>query len=194
MVPPSDGPPVARECILASAMDPAGASAPTALVSGSPRFTGRCFIERITPRAVHLRWRYLGLVFLGGTVGTALREALSLVLSPIEVGQGVHLPVTTVGINVLGALLLGLLLEALGRRGADTGGPRTVRLLLGTGLLGGFTTYSALATDTALLLHGGLIGLALAYALGTVLLGGVATGLGIVAGAALHRHSSGANG
>jgi len=127
-------------------------------------------------------------------VGTALREALSVVLPPIELGSDVHLPVTTVGINLLGALLLGSLLETLVRQGADSGGNRTVRLFLGTGLLGGFTTYSALATHSALLLHGGVIGLALAYALGTVLLGGVATWLGIVAGAARHRRSSGANG
>jgi CrcB protein len=132
---------------------------------------------------VHLQWRYLGLVFLGGTVGTALREALSLAFPPIDA----RLPLTTFGINLLGALLLGLLLEALVRRGIDAGARRAARLLVGTGLLGGFTTYSALATDTALLLHGGSVGLALAYALGTVLLGGVATWLGIVIGAALHR-------
>ena len=139
------------------------------------------------PRAVHLRWRYLGLVFLGGTAGTALREALSLVLP-----DG-RLPVATLGINLLGALLLGLLLEVLVRRGLDVGARRTARLLLGTGLLGGFTTYSALATETTLLVHDGAIGLAVGYALGTVLLGGVATWLGIVLGAALHRRS-GANG
>ncbi|GEP27142.1 CrcB family protein [Cryobacterium levicorallinum] len=172
-------------------MDPAGASAQTARADGSyslrRNHTGQDTIDEITPRAAHLRWRYLGLVFLGGTAGTALREALSLVLP-----DG-RLPLTTLGINLLGALLLGLLLEALVRSGYDAGGRRSLRLLLGTGLLGGFTTYSALATDSALLLHGGEVGLALTYALGTVLLGGVATGLGIVLGAALHRHP-GANG
>ena len=138
---------------------------------------------------MHLNWRYLGLVFLGGTAGTALREVLGLLL-PIDLAAGARLPLTTLGINLLGALLLGLLLEALVRRGRDAGGRRTTRLLLGTGLLGGFTTYSALATDSALLLQNGAVGIAVAYALGTVLLGGLATWLGIVLGAALHRQAS----
>ncbi|TFD07118.1 CrcB family protein [Cryobacterium sp. TMT1-66-1] len=142
---------------------------------------------------MHLNWRYLGLVFLGGTVGTALREALGLMLPPVD-RDGAHLPLTTLGINLFGALLLGLLLEALVRLGHDAGGRRTARLLLGTGLLGGFTTYSALATDSALLLHGGAIGLAIVYALGTVLLGGLATWLGIVLGAALHRRGESSRG
>jgi len=143
------------------------------------------------PRAVHLRWRYLGLVFIGGTVGTGLREGLTLMLPPITLDAGARLPLTTMAINLIGALLLGLLLEALVRRGLDVGRRRTVRLLLGTGALGGFTTYSALATDSALLVHSGAVGAALAYALGTVLLGGLATWLGIVMGAALHRRTQG---
>jgi CrcB protein len=140
---------------------------------------------------VHRHRRYLGLVFLGGTVGTAAREGLGLLLPPVDLASGTQLPLTTLGINLVGALLLGLLLEALVRRGLDSGGRRTVRLLLGTGLLGGFTTYSALATDSVLLIHGGNVGLALAYALGTVLLGGMATWAGIVLGAALHRREVG---
>ena len=133
---------------------------------------------------MHLNWRYLGLVFVGGTAGTALREGLGLLLP-----AGAGLPLTTLGINLLGALLLGLLLEALVRRGLDAGGRRTARLLLGTGLLGGFTTYSALATDSVLLLQDGATGVAIAYGLGSVLFGGVATWLGILIGAALHRRT-----
>ncbi len=124
-------------------------------------------------------------------MGTALREGLTLVLPPVDLASGDRLPLTTLGINLLGALLLGLLLEALVRRGPDAGGRRILRLLFGTGLLGGFTTYSALATDSALLLHGGAVAVALAYAFGTVVLGGAATWLGIVMGAALHRRTHG---
>ena len=136
---------------------------------------------------MHLRWRYLGLVFLGGTVGTALRAALELALPPVDLASGARLPLTTLGINLLGALLLGLLLEALGRGGLDADGRRTARVLLGTGLLGGFTTYSALATDSVVLLQGGAVEVALAYMVGTVLFGGLATWLGIVIGTALYR-------
>lgn len=139
--------------------------------------------ETLKPaRAVHLRWEYLLLVFAGGTVGTALREAV-LLLGP----TGRIIPVVTLGINVVGAFLLGALLETLVRRGPDTGRRRGVRVLLGTGVLGGFTTYSALATDTGLLLANDNIGAALLYAGGTLVLGALATWLGILGSMTLHR-------
>ena len=83
--------------------------------------------------------------------------------------------------NVLGAFVLGALLEPLGGRGPDIGRRRALRLTLGTGFCGGFTTYSALANDTDGLLRAGSVGPALAYALGTVGLGLVASALGIAA-------------
>jgi CrcB protein len=95
--------------------------------------------------------------------------------------------VVIVGINIGGAFLLGLLLETLTGRGVDTGRRRQLRLLFGTGLLGGFTTYSALATDTSLLLAEDRMGTALLYALGTVVIGALASWAGILAGAALTR-------
>jgi fluoride exporter len=90
-------------------------------------------------------------------------------------------PVATFVINVVGAGLLGLLVERLARRPSS---PRNHRLglLLGTGFLGGSTTYSALAVDTVQLLRLGQTGPALAYALGTLLVGALATGLGIAVG------------
>jgi CrcB protein len=136
----------------------------------------------VAPRPVHLRWGAVGLVFAGGTVGTAVRELLVITVPPAAGVAGV-----IVGINVGGAFLLGLLLETLTGRGRDEGRRRQVRLLLGTGLLGGFTTYSALATDTSLLLAENRLGLALLYALGTVLLGALASWAGIIAAAALNR-------
>jgi fluoride exporter len=83
-------------------------------------------------------------------------------------------------VNIVGALLLGVLLEALAHRGPDEGRRRTLRLLLGTGVLGGFTMYSTLAESTAaLFLNGrGLAGTG--YALLTVLAGAVATATGLV--------------
>jgi len=88
--------------------------------------------------------------------------------------------VATLGINVVGAFLLGALLERLGHPGLDPNRVQHLRLLLGTGGLGGFTTYSALATDTASLLaaHPGR---AVGYALATVLIGAAASVAGIVA-------------
>jgi CrcB protein len=131
-------------------------------------------------RPLHLRWGAIGLVFAGGTVGTALRELLVITVPPVA-----GVAVVIVGINVGGAFLLGLLLETLAGRGTDAG--RQLRLLLGTGALGGFTTYSALATDTSLLLTDDRAGAALLYALGTVLAGALASWAGILAGAAVNR-------
>lgn len=120
-------------------------------------------------------------VWAGGTVGTALRVALT----PEHTPTG--FPLATFLINVAGAGLLGLLVARLAGR-KETRRSRRLRLLLGTGLLGGFTTYSALAVDSVQLARNGAIGLAAAYALGTLLLGGAATWLGIVVGRA--RRSS----
>ncbi|MBD8705007.1 CrcB family protein, partial [Frigoribacterium sp. CFBP 13712] len=59
---------------------------------------------------------------------------------------------------------------------------------IGTGVLGGFTTYSALAVDTATLL-GDALPIAVAYGAGSVVLGAVASWAGITVGAVLHRRS-----
>lgn len=138
--------------------------------------------DRPVGRLVHLRSRFLALVFLGGALGTAAREGLSLAF---PAGDGI--PYAIFGINVLGAFLLGLLLEALVRRGADHGGRRAVRLFFGTGVLGGFTTYSALATDAAALIGRGEVLAGVGYGVVTVLIGAVATFAGIAVGAATHR-------
>ncbi|WP_240747106.1 CrcB family protein, partial [Microbacterium sp. K24] len=83
----------------------------------------------MTPRRVLL-------VALGGTIGTAARLGLGLALP--EAGG---FPVAILLANLLGALLIGVLAARL-PASAD------VRVLLGTGVLGGFTTYSAFMTGT----------------------------------------------
>lgn len=125
-------------------------------------------------RPLHLRLPSLGLAVIGGSLGTAAREAIGLV-----VADRAGIPVAILGINLLGAFCLGLLLSGLARLGPDAGLRRTVRILVGTGFMGGFTTYSALATDTASLLGDGRIGAGLAYGLGTVVIGGLVTWAGI---------------
>ncbi|GAA1426528.1 hypothetical protein GCM10009616_01350 [Microlunatus lacustris] len=117
-------------------------------------------------RPVHLRARSLGLVFVGGTLGSGVRAAVSAGTPPL---RGV--PVAVLVVNVVGAFALGLLLQRLHRAGSDAGRRRDLRLLLGTGVLGGFTTYSALAADTAGLLTEGRLGAAALYAGGTLVLG-----------------------
>lgn len=86
-----------------------------------------------------LRLRDATAVFIGGTVGTAARMGLTLI--PGETWHVLAIPT----INVAGALLLGIFTGAA----AKTPKLARYRLLIGTGALGGFTTYSALAVSSA---------------------------------------------
>ena len=104
------------------------------------------------------------LVALGGTAGTAARLALGLTI----VDAGV-LPVLVA--NVVGAFLIGFLTARLPKS-------TEMRLLLGTGALGGFTTYSAFMTGTAGLWADAPL-LAVVYAVGSVALGLTAAALGL---------------
>ena len=138
----------------------------------------------MTGRTPRIRWSDVALVGIGGTVGVASREAL--VLAFPRVGD---IPITILLINVIGACALGVLVEALAQRGPDIGARRSLRLMLGTGLLGGFTTYSALAVDAALLTSADPLS-GVAYALGTVVLGNPTAVVGNAVGSTARRSRS----
>lgn len=110
--------------------------------------------------------RRILLVAAGGTVGTAARLGLGLALPD---AGGV--PVAVLVANVVGALLIGVLAA---RIPAST----DLRLLLGTGVLGGFTTYSAFMTGSVEL-WADAPALAFAYAAGSLVLGLGAAALGL---------------
>lgn len=133
----------------------------------------------------HLDPRLVALVALGGMVGTGARYAVST-----SVATSGGWPTATFTVNIVGAFLLGALLEALVRRGTESSRGHLVRLGLGTGVLGGFTTFSALAVEIERLLAGGATGTALAYAGSSLVLGFLACLLGVVAAARQHtwRH------
>ncbi|WP_439691895.1 fluoride efflux transporter FluC [Curtobacterium sp. SP.BCo] len=133
-------------------------------------------------RPPHRRWAFLGLVALGGAIGTAARALLAAAFPALD-----GISWTILAINVVGAFCLGLLLETLARRGPDVGRRRAVRLFVGTGVLGGFTTYSTLADDTAQLLDGGRWAAGSGYALVTVVLGLLAVAAGVLAAGRAHR-------
>ena len=104
------------------------------------------------------------LVAAGGVVG-ALARAGAGALLPHEPGSWAW---STLVVNALGAALLCALLTAVR--------DERVRLLVGTGVLGAFTTFSAFAVDAVLLVDAGRAALAAAYvvaALATLLLGGL---------------------
>ncbi|MGA1813223.1 CrcB family protein [Frondihabitans sp. 4ASC-45] len=134
---------------------------------------------------LHRQPRLILLVFAGGAVGTGIREALSLTWPAAPHG----FPTTVFAINLVGSFALGALLESLARRGSDDGGRRILRLLFGTGVLGGFTTYSALATDVATRL-GSATGVALTYAALSLLAGVAAAALGIALAGAVQSRST----
>ena len=135
-----------------------------------------------TDRPPHAHPVLLLLVFAGGVAGTLLRSALATAL------PASRFPLATFLTNVSGAFVLGALLEGLRRAGPDTGRRRAARLGLGSGLLGAFTTYSALAVESDLLVRDGHVGTATAYAVGSVLAGLVAAAAGVAAaGRALGR-------
>lgn len=127
-----------------------------------------------------MRIRALLLVFVGGAVGTAARAALDAAM-PKPGG----FPLAILLINVVGALLLGVLLEALLRPVPEPVAVADLRLLLGTGVMGGFTTYSTLALGAVELVHGGRPGLGIGYLVLSVLLGIGASTLGILIGGRL---------
>jgi CrcB protein len=137
-------------------------------------------------RPPYLRWAAIGLVAVGGAAGAASREGLSLVIPNLG-----EVPVAIPIINVIGAFLLGYLYEAVTRLDSARPTGKNLKLLLGTGFCGGFTTYSSLATDTAVLFRDGLPGSALIYALATVIVGACATWAGIAVASAVNNRGSG---
>lgn len=121
------------------------------------------------------------IVALGGGVGAMLRYHAGRAVTAFS-GPNSVFPWGTFLINVSGSLLMGLLAGWLARQD----GAESLRLLLGVGVLGGFTTFSAFSLETAMLMQRGLYGMAGFYALGS-LLGGVAglfLGLSMMRGAA----------
>ena len=120
-----------------------------------------------------------GLVALGGGVGAVLRyhagRALTVLLGPATVAA---FPWATLVVNVVGSLAMGLLAGWLARHGSAN---ELWRLLIGVGLLGGFTTFSAFSLELMLLIERGQGATAFAYAMISVLAGVTALYVGLIA-------------
>ena len=117
-------------------------------------------------------------VALGGAMGSAARYGVN-VWSGRMFGMG--FPWHTLSVNILGCFAMGVLIELMALK-LNAG--NDVRSFLATGILGGFTTFSAFALDFAFLIERKAYGLAVAYAAGSVLLSLAA----IFAGLYLVRH------
>ena len=118
-------------------------------------------------------------VAIGGAVGATLRFQLGRAM-PHWLGPNTAtaFPWATLTANVLGSMAMGLLAGWLARHGSAHG--EQWRLLLGVGLLGGFTTFSSFSLEMMLLLERGQPGLAASYAGVSVLAGLAALYLGLV--------------
>jgi len=116
------------------------------------------------------------LVFLGGGFGAMLRHGVNLGAAR---WLGINFPWGTLLVNVTGSLVMGLI---AGFFALKSGQSQEWRLFLTTGILGGYTTFSAFSLDTALLYERGEIGIAALYVLGSVALSiaGLFIGLWIV--------------
>jgi CrcB protein len=117
------------------------------------------------------------LVFIGGGLGSALRHTVNVICPKLF---GTHFPYHTFIINITGSTVMGLIAGYLAFKG-DAG--QSWRLFVMTGILGGYTTFSAFSLDAAVLYERGEIGLAAFYVLGSVIL----SILGLFAGLALIR-------
>jgi fluoride exporter len=118
------------------------------------------------------------IVFLGGGIGAALRHGVNLTSARL---LGTAFPYHTMFENVSGSFVMGLLAGYFAFRGSAT---QHWQLFFTTGILGGYTTFSAFSLDTALLYERHELGVAALYVLGSVAL---SVG-GLFAGLALARH------
>lgn len=113
-------------------------------------------------------------ILSGGACGTGCRYGLSLLINGWLGAKA--FPWATFIINITGSFLIGLIAELYH---AQVFSSATWRLALVTGLLGGFTTFSAFSLENLQLLRNGAIGGALAYAVGSLILGVGAAWLGM---------------
>jgi CrcB protein len=117
------------------------------------------------------------IVFVGGGLGAALRHGINILFARM---LGTAFPYGTLTVNVTGSLIMGLIAGYFAFKGDAS---QNWRLFLTTGILGGYTTFSAFSLDVALLYERGEIGLAALYVGASV----VISIAGLFAGLALAR-------
>jgi fluoride exporter len=122
-----------------------------------------------------LEMNYL-LVFIGGGLGSVIRHTVNVVCPRF---LGTNFPYHTFIINITGSTIMGLIAGYLAFKGDAV---QSWRLFIMTGILGGYTTFSAFSLDAGLLYERGEVGLAALYVLGSVVLSilGLFAGLAIV--------------
>jgi fluoride exporter len=102
------------------------------------------------------------IVFIGAGIGGALRHGVNVGAARL---YGYGFPFGTLIVNIVGSFVMGLLAGYFAFR---PGIPQHFRLFLTTGILGGFTTFSAFSLDTALLIERHAFGMAAGYVVGSI--------------------------
>jgi CrcB protein len=125
------------------------------------------------------------LIAVGGAVGTLARYWCTIGLGEL---LGTAFPFGTFAVNLIGSFLLGIIAQALS--GATFGGT-DLRLILGVGVMGGFTTYSSFNLETLRLFQQGELTKALGYLFGTLVACLAAGAAGLVLARALAGPSTG---
>ena len=118
------------------------------------------------------------LVFIGGGVGSMLRHGVNVICGRLF---GTAFPFGTFTVNITGSIVMGLLAGYFAFKGEAS---QAWRLFFMTGILGGYTTFSAFSLDSALLFERGQMGLAAFYIVASVAL----SIAGLFAGLALVRY------
>ncbi len=113
-------------------------------------------------------------VMVGGAVGAGARY---LVGGALLRAVGAGFPWGTLAVNLIGGLLMGVLVGVLARA---SDGDEQARLLLGVGVLGGFTTFSAFGLETWLMIERGQVAVAFAYVAASVIGAVALTGAGLI--------------
>ncbi|WP_369597423.1 MULTISPECIES: fluoride efflux transporter FluC [unclassified Rhodococcus (in: high G+C Gram-positive bacteria)] len=138
-----------------------------------------------TARPLHVQPAAIAAVALGGLMGTGIRYGAESAF-PFVSGS---FPFTTLVINITGAFILGMLLERLALSGPDSGWRRRIRLCIGTGVLGSYTTYSSFALETEELLRDHRAVAAALYLSISLVIGTLAAGAGIVVAQRFGTHT-----
>jgi fluoride exporter len=116
------------------------------------------------------------IVFLGGGIGAAMRHGINIAVART---LGTAFPYGTLLINISGSFIMGLVAAYFAFKGDAS---QHWRLFLTTGILGGYTTFSAFSLDAALLYERGEVGLAALYVVASVAvsIGGLFAGFALV--------------
>lgn len=121
----------------------------------------------------------IALVAIGGAIGSVARYLVGVWGVKLA---GPNFPWGTITVNVVGAFLIGLMVEMIARRFDASS---EVRVFIVTGILGGFTTWSSFTLDAVVLFERGDLGLAAVYLLASLIVSFAAIFAGLALGRAL---------